>query len=146
MTPEPRSYPDRPFVGVGIVVFRGEEVLLVKRGKPPTRPGWSIPGGAQELGETFNDAALRELKEETNVTADLLGLVDVVDAITHDANSRVKFHYTLVDVAAEWRSGEAVPGDDVAAVLWVPLNEIDDHVQWHETARVIRKAATMRVP
>ena len=48
----PRSYPDRPYVGVGVVVFRGDDVLLAQRGKSPRRNTWSIPGGAQELGET----------------------------------------------------------------------------------------------
>ena len=144
MTGAGRRYPDRPFVGVGIVVFRGSEVLLVKRARPPARPGWSIPGGAQELGETVAEAALRELEEETGVAAELTGLVDVVDAITRDEAARVAYHYTLVDVAAEWRSGEAVAGDDVAEVRWAPLREIERHVGWRETIRVIRKAASMR--
>jgi ADP-ribose pyrophosphatase YjhB (NUDIX family) len=141
----PRSYPDRPYVGVGIVVFRDESVLLARRSKPPRDQRWSIPGGAQEIGETVREAALRELMEETGLDADLIGLIDVVDGITRDDDSRVRFHYTLVDFAAEWRSGEAVAGDDVGAVRWVPLAELDGVELWAETVRIIRDGQSMRV-
>ena len=141
----PRSYPDRPYVGVGIVVFRGDEVLLVERTKPPIRNRWSIPGGAQEIGETVHEAALRELMEETGLEADIIGLIDVVDSITRDQDSRVQFHYTLVDFAAEWRSGEAAAADDVGAVRWVPLAEIEAMGLWTETVRIIRRGQSMRL-
>ncbi len=140
----PRSYPDRPYVGIGIVVLRGDEVLLVQRAKPPVRHAWSIPGGAQEIGETVREAALRELKEETALDAEIIGLIDVVDGITRDEDDRVRFHYTLVDFAAEWRAGEAVAASDVAAVRWAPLETIDGEGLWHETLRIIRRAVEMR--
>ncbi len=141
----PRSYPDRPYVGVGIVVFRGDEVLLVERTKPPIRNRWSIPGGAQEIGETVHEAALRELMEETGLEADVIGLIDVVDSITRDQDSRVQFHYTLVDFAAEWRSGEAAAADDVGAVRWVPLADLEAMGLWTETVRIIRRGQSMRL-
>ena len=140
----PRSYPDRPYVGVGIVVFRDDEVLLVERAKPPIRNRWSIPGGAQEIGETVREAASRELMEETGLEADVIGLIDVVDGITRDQDSRVQFHYTLVDFAAEWRSGEAAAADDVAAVRWVPLADLEAMGLWTETVRIIRRGQSMR--
>ncbi len=142
----PRSYPDRPYVGVGIVVFRGDEVLLVERAKPPIRNRWSIPGGAQEIGETVHEAALRELMEETGLEADIIGLIDVVDSITRDQDSRIRFHYTLVDFAAEWRSGEAAAADDVGAVRWVPLADLEAMGLWTETVRIIRRGQSMRLP
>ena len=97
----PRAYPERPYVGVGVVVFRNDEVLLAKRNKEPRKDGWSIPGGAQELGETVEDAAYREISEETGLEVKLLGLVKVVNSINRDGNDRVLFHYTLVDFFAE---------------------------------------------
>lgn len=140
----PRAYPDRPFVGVGIIVFRGEEVLLAQRGKYPRQFTWSIPGGAQELGETVYEAAARELMEETGLEAEILGLVEVVDSINRDEDGRVAFHYTLVDLVAEWRAGDARPGDDVPAVKWVRIEEIDDYGLRAMTTRVIRKADALR--
>jgi len=139
-----REYPTRPFVGVGLVLFRDDEVLLVKRAKPPVSDNWSIPGGAQELGETVREAALRELKEETGLDAEILDLVEVVDGITRDEKGAVKFHYTLIDFAAEWRAGEAIADDDCAAVQWVKFADLDRYPMWEKTARVIRAAHALR--
>ena len=139
-----RTYPDRPYVGVGIVLFRGDEVLLAARGKPPRRRSWSIPGGAQELGETVFEAAHRELMEETGVTAEIIGLVDVVDSINRDNGGKVSFHFTLVDVAAEWVSGAARAMDDVPAIKWVKIDDLGSIDMWPETLRVILLAAEKR--
>ena len=142
--PLPRSYPDRPVVGVGVVVFKGGDVLLIQRGRPPRVGQWSLPGGAQELGETVFEAARREVMEETGVEVDILGLVDVVDSIQPDGDARILFHYTLVDVVAEWRSGEPRAGDDAAAARWVPLADLGDYRLWSETVRIIGKADEIR--
>ncbi len=139
-----RSYPPRPLVGVGVVVLRGDEVLLVRRGKAPRRGDWSLPGGAQELGETVFEAAVREAREETGLDVAVVGLVDVVDSITRDAAGAVRYHYTLVDVLAEWRGGEARAAGDAADVAWAPLDRLADYGLWSETVRVIRLAADRR--
>ena len=112
MTKEKREYPDRPYVGVGVIVFRDQEVLLIKRNKEPNKGQWSIPGGRQMIGETAAEAAQRELLEETGVKVDQLLLVDVVDAIIPDVEGKIKYHYTLVDYMGKWQSGESRPGDD----------------------------------
>ncbi len=140
----PREYPDRPFCGVGVVCFKDDHVLLVKRAKPPIRWEWSIPGGGQELGETTRETALRELKEETSIDARLIGLVDVVDSVSKDENGEVRFHYTLVDFAAEWVAGEPVADDDVSDARWAPLADIETLGLWSETIRIIRAAEKLR--
>ncbi len=137
MSGDDRLYPRRPFVGVGTVVFRGDAVLLVKRARPPASERWSIPGGAQEIGETVREAALRELAEETGIRARILGLIDVVDGIVRDPAGRVRYHYTLVDFAAIWVGGTAEPASDVAALRWTPLDALDGVPLWRETRRVI---------
>ena len=139
-----RMYPKQPMVGVGAIVCRDDTVLLVRRGKAPGKGNWSLPGGAQELGETVFEAARREVLEETSVTVDVLGLVDVVDSIHADSAGRIQYHYTLVDVVAEWRTGEARPLDDAAAVAWVEQDHLDEHDLWSETLRVIHLAWEMR--
>ena len=135
---EDRAYPSRPIVGIGVALFRGEDVLLVRRAKPPVSDRWSIPGGAQEIGETVREAALRELHEETGLQARIAGLIDVVDGITRDAAGAVRFHYTLVDFAAVWVAGTARAASDVAAVRWAGPSEIDAIPLWQETRRIIR--------
>lgn len=139
-----RLYPARPFVGVGAVVFKDRRVLLVRRGHAPRKGMWSLPGGLQEVGETVFAAARREVLEETGLTIEVMELVDVVDSITRDAQDRARYHYTLVDVRAEWRAGEAVAGDDAEAVAWAPLDDLARYELWAETERVIRLAAAQR--
>jgi 8-oxo-dGTP diphosphatase len=139
-----REYPDRPIVGVGVVVWRGDEVLLIERGKGPRTGEWSLPGGMQELGETVRETAHREIKEETDIEIDVTDLLDVIDLVRKDGDGRVRFHYTLVDFSAEWRSGEATAGSDAAGVRWVRLDDLDQYRLWDETQRIIRLSASRR--
>jgi 8-oxo-dGTP diphosphatase len=140
----PREYPDRPWVGVGVVVWRGEEILLVRRAKPPRLGEWSIPGGAQSLGETVFEAAIREVLEETGVSIRPTGIVTVVDSVIRDADRRPQFHYTLVEVSAEWTAGDAIAASDVDAVRWATPAAAAGLVKWDETLRVIAEAQSLR--
>jgi 8-oxo-dGTP diphosphatase len=123
-----------------VVCLRDGDVLLIRRGKPPRQGEWSLPGGRIEWGETAAQAALRELLEETAVTADLLGLLDVVDGLFPDAKGDVERHYLLVDYAARWTAGEPVGGDDALEARFWPATEAMALVQWSETRRIITLA------
>ena len=144
MTKEKREYPDRPYVGVGVIVFRNEEILLVKRNKEPNKGQWSIPGGKQNIGETTAQAAKRELLEETGVKVSRLLLVDVVDAIIPDVEGKIKYHYTLIDYMGHWKSGESCAGDDAQEVKWVYLNELSSFSLLEKTMTIIQKAVAMK--
>jgi 8-oxo-dGTP diphosphatase len=128
-----------PVPAVGVVCIRGDEVLLIRRGKPPRQGEWSLPGGRIEPGERAIDAALRELREETGVEAEIVGLIDVVDGLFPEA----VMHYVLIDYAATWRSGEPVAGDDAAEARFWPVTEIGALIDWSETRRIIREAFEM---
>ena len=132
-----REYPTRPFVGIGIVVLKPDAVLLVRRGKAPNWGKWSLPGGAQELGETAEEAARRELEEETALRVGPLHLAANVDAIHRDDDGRIRFHYTIIDFAAAWVSGDPRPGDDVSDLTWAALDDLDAYDLWSEAHRVI---------
>jgi 8-oxo-dGTP diphosphatase len=123
-----------PVPTVGVVCLRGDEVLLIKRGNPPRQGQWSLPGGRLEWGETLQAGALRELREETAVEAEILGLVDVVDGVMTTR------HYIMIDYAARWTAGEPVAGDDAADARFFTLEEALAAVEWEETRRVIREA------
>ena len=140
---EARVYPTRPEIGVGVVVWRGDEFLLIRRGKPPRYGQWSIPGGRQELGETTRETAIREIKEETNLDIDLIGLVDVYDAIRKDTNGTIASHFTLVDFTARWVSGDAIAGDDAIGVGWFRLDDLAELKLWKETEHVIRASRAL---
>lgn len=138
-----RHYPARPIVGVGAVVLRGADVLLIRRGKPPRLGEWSLPGGAQELGETVHHTARREVREETGVEIEIVGLIDVIDAIRPDAGGRIESHYTLIDFAARWRSGTPRAGDDALEAAWIEPATLTGLDLWEETLRVIEAARAM---
>jgi ADP-ribose pyrophosphatase YjhB (NUDIX family) len=144
-----RRYPSRPHVGVGAVVWKGDRVLLVKRGREPRQGQWSLPGGAQELGETVMQTLVREIREEAGIEISPGALIDVVDSIEHDAGeqaaapgappgeSQVVYHWTLVDFSAEWRAGELRAGGDALEARWFALAEISSLALWPETQRII---------
>ena len=135
-----RDYPDAPIAGVGIVCFKGGDVLMIRRGKPPREGAWSLPGGRQKLGETVRECALRELGQETGVEAVVGPLVDVVDAMTRDGDGGLQYHYTLVDFRADWRSGELRAGGDAADARWFAPAELEALDLWDETRRIIALA------
>ena len=135
-----REYPVRPLVGIGVVLLKPGAVLLVRRAKPPAAGTWSIPGGAQELGETAEAAARRELGEEAGLEAGPMHLAANVDSIHRDPAGRVQFHYTILDFAAPWIGGNPVPGDDVTDAVFAPLDELDRFTLWSEAHRVIALA------
>lgn len=128
----------RPVPCAGVVCLRdgdgGLEVLLIRRGKPPRLGEWSLPGGRIEWGERAAEAALRELKEETGVEGEVLGLLDVVDGLFGER------HYVLVDYAVRWTSGEVHAGDDAADAAFWPAGEALRRVEWSETRRIIGAA------
>ncbi|MES2861372.1 MAG: NUDIX hydrolase [Pseudomonadota bacterium] len=131
-----------PVPAVGVVCLKGDEVLLIRRGKRPRQGEWSLPGGRIEPGERGMDAALRELREETGVEARLVGLIDVVDGIFPDAGR----HYVLIDYAAEWLSGDPCPGDDAIEAEFMSVAEALDRVSWDETRRIIQAGLAMARP
>jgi ADP-ribose pyrophosphatase YjhB (NUDIX family) len=132
-----RDYPSHPLVGVGAVMLRPGAVLLVRRARPPAMGAWSIPGGAQELGETAEAGARRELLEETGLVAGPMTLIANVDSIHRDGDGRVQFHYTILDFATVWQGGEPRPGDDVSEARFVPFDALPAMQLWSETYRVI---------
>jgi len=141
-----RRYPAAPRVGIGIILLRGPEVLLVRRAKPPAAGAWSLPGGAQELGETAEAAARRELLEETGLACGKLTLAGYVDSIHRDASGAIEYHYTILDFCARYTDGAALAGDDVSAVAWASPAEFDAYDLWPEARRVILTAFSLLPP
>lgn len=132
-----REYPTRPFIGIGIVVIKGDQVLLCQRGKPPGVGTWTLPGGAQELGETCEEAARRELMEECSLEVGPLHFCAHVDTIRRDDEGRIRFHYTILDFAAKWISGEPVAGSDVMSAEWASMDDLGPYDLWSEAHRII---------
>jgi 8-oxo-dGTP diphosphatase len=119
------EYPNVPLVAVGAIVVRDGRVLLVRRGQPPSEGLWAIPGGRVELGETLQEAAEREIKEETGLTIRARNPIYTFDFILRDEAGHVRFHYVIVDLLADYVSGLVQPGDDAREARWVTPGELE---------------------
>ena len=119
------AYPSCPQVAVGAIVFKEDKVLLVLRGKPPAENLWSIPGGSVELGETLQEATEREIREEAGITIKAREPVYTFDVLERDNKGNVRFHYVIVDLSADYISGELRPGDDAVDVRWFSADEVN---------------------
>src|SRR5207247_2083135 len=105
------EFPMRPVPAVGAIVFRGSQVLLVRRRDPPSQGRWSIPGGAVEVGETVEQAVVRETREETTVEVRPQAVVAVADFIEKEGE-RIRWHYVLLDLLCVDVRGEHFAGSD----------------------------------
>ncbi len=116
--------PRHPSVGVGGVVVADGRVLLVRRAKPPLLGRWSIPGGTVELGETLEEALVREMAEETSLEVEPVEVLTVFDRIQSEGGE-VVFHYVIVDYLCRHLSGVAHAGSDAAEVHWAGPDELE---------------------
>ena len=136
-----RLYPDRPIVGVGILIEQGGKFLLIKRGAEPDAGMWTVPGGLVEVGERVRDAAVREALEETGLQVEVVDRIGVVDKIVRDDEGRVRYHFIIVQLLARVLAGEAVAMDDAVEARWVELADfpgIDLTPSFKEFLREIR--------
>jgi len=138
-TSDDRRYPKRPILGVGALIIRGREILLIERGREPLKGQWSLPGGVLEAGELLEAAAHREVQEETGLDVEPVLIVEVFERIMRDSEGRPEYHYVLVDYLCRVRSGEPRPGDDCSAVAWVPREKLPEYRLTEGTLEVIEK-------
>jgi 8-oxo-dGTP diphosphatase len=149
-----RRFPNRPVLAVGAIIVRGGRVLLVRRAQPPATGEWSIPGGVVELGETLEDALIREVQEETALSVTVGPVVDVVDRIYRAVDGRVEFHYVIADYLCRLVEPEAVdgkepfrpegkPGSDVDGVRWVEVPALSSCDVTEHLAVVVAKAVAL---
>lgn len=138
------EYPDSPRLAVGGVVIRGRRVLLVRRAKAPSKGQWAIPGGRVELGETLQEAVEREVFEETGVRVQAGEICHVFDVVRRDDAGRVRFHYVIVDLVAEYVSGEPQAADDASEAGWLTPDELRDLTVNRNTRDLLKKIGFLR--
>ena len=132
-----------PRAAASAIILRGDDVLLIERGKGAMRGLWSFPGGHIEPGERARDAARREVLEETGVTAEIVGLLDVHDVILRDADGRLTAHYMIAVHYGRHVAGEPHAASDAVNAAFVPLAEIDRRMLTPGAVDFIRRARTL---
>ena len=138
----PREYPDNPLVGVGAVIVDGDRVLLVRRGQAPLRGEWSLPGGVLECGETLREATAREVHEETGLAVAVGEMLGVYERVVRADDSRVRYHYVLIDYLCLPAGGELQAGSDAADVRWFARGELAALNLPSDTQSVLLKGLT----
>lgn len=134
-----REFPDQPLVGVGAIIIHADRVVLVKRAHPPIQGQWSIPGGVLEVGELVREAAIREAREETGLIVEPGDLLGVYDRVLRDSESRVQYHYVLIDFLCRPIGGELQASSDASEVGWFAREELPGLKLSPDTQDVIQK-------
>jgi mutator protein MutT len=117
-----REFPLAPLVGVGAVIVDEGRVLLARRGHEPMKGHWTLPGGLLELGESLTEGVVREVREETGLTVEVLQLIELLDRI-HSQETRVRYHYVIADYLCRVTGGALQAASDADAVRWVEREE-----------------------
>jgi 8-oxo-dGTP diphosphatase len=137
-----REFPEAPIVGVGAVIVDRSRVLLVKRGREPLKGKWSLPGGMLELGESLAEGVVREIREETGLTVEVLELIELLDRVhreTGPEGERVRYHYVIADYLCRVVGGALQAASDADAVRWV------DRAEWNSRSSLTLDPITVRV-
>jgi len=135
-----REYPLYPRIGVGILVQKNDQFLLIKRGQEPSKGVWTVPGGHVELGESLGQTAHREIAEECNIKIEALKQLDVFEFIQHGENNRIKYHYIVIDFFAHYVDGVLKARDDIDEARWLRKEEIGELNLPEDTLLLLRKA------
>ena len=122
-----RQYPKKPVVGVGAIILDGNKILLEKRKNAPSKGKWTVPGGLVELGESMEQAVIREVKEETGLEVYEPRLVDAVNYISLGEKGAVRYHFVIVDYLVTVKGGKPKAASDAEALKWVPFNEVEEY-------------------
>jgi len=119
-----RTYPTRPYLAVSAAIVRDGKVLIVRRARPPAHGLYTLPGGGVELGETLEEAVIREVLEETALAVEPVELVGFRQAIARDDDGRIKRHFVILPFAARWISGEVTLNGELDEAQWRPPAEL----------------------
>jgi ADP-ribose pyrophosphatase YjhB (NUDIX family) len=119
-----RTYPTRPYLAVSAAIVRNGRVLIVRRARPPAHGLYTLPGGGVELGETLEQAVIREAREETGLEIEPLVLAGYRQMIARDADGRIERHFVILPFAARWIAGDVSLNEELAEAHWLLPSEL----------------------
>jgi ADP-ribose pyrophosphatase YjhB (NUDIX family) len=141
--PDPRTYPQRPFLAVSAAICRDGKVLAVRRARKPALNLYTMPGGVVEIGETLFEAVTREVREETALAIEPVALAGHREAIQRDAQGLVERHFIILCFAARWLSGEVVLNEELDDARWLTLPELAALRTTEGLAEIVNAAADL---
>jgi 8-oxo-dGTP diphosphatase len=135
-----RTYPTRPYLAVSAAIFRDGRVLIVRRARPPAHGLYTLPGGGVELGETLEEAVIREVREETALKVRPVALAGYRQAIARDAKGGIERHFVILPFAARWISGEVSLNEELAEAHWLLPGDLAGLTTTEGLAQIIASA------
>ena len=135
-----RSYPEKPVIGVGALVFKNDSFLLIKRGKPPLAGTWSLPGGGVKPFENLQHAVIREVKEECGIDIEVINLIKEFEYIEREDDGRVRYHYIVFDFKAQYKGGTLLSSSDALDARWVHIDELPNYHLTRAVKEIIQDA------
>jgi len=123
--PDPRAYPDRPYLAVSAAIIRDGHVLVARRARGPALGVWTLPGGVVEAGETLRQALLREVHEETGLRIEPVTLAGHREVLVRDDGGALSRHFVILCFAARWIAGEPVLNDELSEARWLRPAELN---------------------
>jgi 8-oxo-dGTP diphosphatase len=136
-----RIYPTRPYLAVSAAIFRDGRVLIVRRARPPARGLYTLPGGGVELGETLEEAVIREVREETALEVKPIALAGYRQAIARDEAGKIERHFVILPFAARWISGEISLNEELAEAHWLFPDDLAGLTTTEGLAQIVAAAA-----
>jgi ADP-ribose pyrophosphatase YjhB (NUDIX family) len=110
---------DNPLPVVSTIVADDRQILLVRRANEPYKGQWCLPSGFAEIDESIEEAAVRELEEETGLQARIIDLVDVDSCTNYFYGDLIFLTFEAVNIG-----GTLSPGSDTVAVKYYPIDRI----------------------
>ena len=138
-----RTYPQRPYLAVSAAIFRNGKVLVVRRARKPALNLYTLPGGVVEAGEPLADAVVREVREETAIEIETVGLAGHREVIVRDAEGRVERHFVIMSFAARWRGGDPVLNNELDDARWIDPPELAGYRTTDGLAEIVAAAAAL---
>ena len=138
-----RKYPQRPYLAVSAAIVRDGKVLIVRRARKPALDLYTLPGGAVEIGETLMEAARREVREETALDIEPVGLAGHREAIVRDKEGRIERHFVILCFAARWRGGDVVLNEEHDDARWITPAELTDYKTTEGLAEIVAQAMAL---
>lgn len=138
-----RKYPQRPYLAVSAAIVRDGKVLVVRRARNPALNLYTLPGGAVEIGETLSEAVSREVREETALAIEPIGLAGHREVIVRDAQGRIERHFVIMCYAARWRAGEVNLNDELDDARWIVPTDLSSFRTTDGLAEIVAEAMAL---
>ena len=108
---------NRPQLAVSAGIFRDGKILLVRRAREPSKGVYTFPGGRVEFGESLMEALAREVREETGLMIEVIGLAGFREALP--AKTGGHGHFVILPFAARWVANEVTLNDELDDAQWL---------------------------